>query len=350
MLNKAYTPESLLKDMGINSATTDVEYVWFNDNSVLNGGTGAVAKGNSNRADSATNIDLDCYIDGIRVYNPLGDDDSLYIDSEKGAKYYNVVTELAETENGVITSEGDLFAYVVGELAADEEGKIPKLSFDNYQSVGPQNEIYLQPADANSHAVAFNVTVPNADSRVMVSLRAVDGKATAKVASGGKSITFEINSATEQYFDITPYLDIDTTNGKANVVITNSGSSGLLSVNNIKLVDATASIVEGAELNQMAMSLALAPTVVEPNAFDYSAIVSEGVKPGDIPGGNNPSVDEPEVDEPVVDEPVVDEPVVDDPVVDEPTDDNTDNGSTVENIFTRIINFFKNFFKTFFGK
>ncbi len=335
-LNKAYTPESLLKDMGINAATTDVEYVWFNDNSVLNGGTGVAAEGNSNRADSTSNINLDCYIDGIRVYNPLGNDNSLYIDSEKGASYYNIVNELAKTEGGVITSEGDLFAYVVGELEANEEGNIPKLSFGNYQSVGPQNEIYLQPADANSHAVAFNVTVPNSVSRVMISLRAVDGKATAKVASGDKSITFEINSATEQYFDITPYLDIDTTNGKANVVITNSGSTGLLSVNNIKLVDATASIVEGAELNQMAMSLALAPTVVDPNSYDYDAIVSEGVKPGEIPGGNNPSVDEPEVDE---------------PVVDEPTDDNTDvETPVVENIFTKIINFFKNFFKTFFGK
>ena len=308
MLNKAYTPESLLKDMGINAATTDVEYVWFNDNSVLNGGTGPVAEGNSSRADSASNVNLDCYIDGIRVYNPLGDDNSLYLDSEKGASYYNIVNELASGSGDVITSDSGLFAYVVGSLAADENGNIPTLSFGNYQSVGPQNEIYLQAAtgNADSHAVAFNVTVPNADSRVMVSLRAVDGATKAKIASGSKSIEFAINTATEQYFDITPYLDIDTTTGKANVVITNSGT-GLLSVNNIKLVDAAAQVVNGAELNQMAMSLALAPTVVEPNAYDYDTIVSEGVKPGELPGGNQPSVDEPEVDEPVVDEPT-DEP------------------------------------------
>ena len=108
-----------------------------------------------------------------------------------------------------------MFAYVVGELAADDEGNVPTLSFSNYQSVGPQDEIYIQAAtDADgSHAVAFNVKVPNADSRVMISLRAVDGAATAKVASGSNAIEFAINTATEQYYDITPYLDIDSSTG-----------------------------------------------------------------------------------------------------------------------------------------
>ena len=328
LFNKTYTANDLLKDMGINTATTDVEYVWFNDNSVLNGGTGAVAKGNSNRDDSASGVELECYIDGIRVYNPLGDDNSLYVDSEKGANYYNVVTELAKTEGGVITSEGSLFAYVVGSLAADDEGNIPTLSFGNYQSVGPQNEIYLQSATGNddSHAVAFNVTVPNADSRVMVSLRAVDGATKAKIASGNNAIEFEINTATEQYFDITPYLDIDTTTDMANVIITNNGT-GLLSVNNLKLVDATAQVVTGEDLPAMAMSFSLRPRTVEPNSHNYNGIVDDDTQ-------------QPEVDTPVVDTPVDDNTNV---------DDNTDvETPVVENIFTRIIAFFKKLFESIF--
>lgn len=331
MLSGGYSVESLLEDMDIDVPANEVEYIWFNDNSILNGGTGPVAT--DSRATTGTDVALDCYIDGIRVYNPLGDDSSLYINSEKGATYYNVVGELASGEGDTITSDSGLFAYVVGELDADDEGNVPTLSFANYQSVGPQHELYLQTAtdSEGSHAVTFNVNVPNSDSRVMISLRAVDGATKAKVASGTKAIEFEINTATEQYFDITPYLDIDTTTGKANVIITNSGS-GLLGVNNLKLVDATAQIVESEELAVMAMSLFVAPTTVEPNSYDYNALITDNAQ--------QPDVGEPDVDEPVVDEPVVDEPVDDGNDVEVPV---------VTGILDKIIAFFKNLFASIFN-
>ena len=320
--DKSYTAQDFLKDMGIYVPLNEVEFVWYDNNSILNGGTGPVgAAKSSTRADAtSTGVALDCYIDGIRVYNPLGDDNSYYIDSEKGASYYNIVNELASGEGDVITSEGGLFAYVVGELKADDEGNVPTLSFGNYQSVGPQHEIYLQSAtgNANSHAVAFNVTVPNSDSRVMISLRAVNGATTAKIASSNSAIEFAINTATEQYFDITPYLDIDTTTGvaKANVIITNSGT-GLLSVNNLKLVDATAQTVTGDDFNAMARSFALTPRTVDPNSYDYDAIVDEGVQ------------QQPDVE------------------------DNTDNNEVVdvlENIITRIVALLKRFFEFIFSR
>lgn len=319
MLRGAYSVQDLLDDMDIDVPADEVELIWFNDNSILNGGRGPVATASSTRDTTSTNVSLDCYIDGIRVYNPLGDDSSLYIDSEKGATYYNVVGELASGEGEVITSDSGLFAYVVGELATDENGNVPTLSFANYQSVGPQHELYLQTAtgSTDSHAVTFNVTVPNADSRVMISLRAVDGATKAKVASGSKAIEFEINTATEQYFDITPYLDIDTT-GKANVIITNSGD-GLLGVNNLKLVDATATVVESGDLAVMAMSLSVAPTTVEPNSYDYNAVVTDDAQ-------------QPEADEPAEDNnDVEDGNDVEIPVV-------------VEDILTRIFAFIKKLF------
>ncbi|MBQ4572269.1 MAG: VWA domain-containing protein [Clostridia bacterium] len=320
LFNKTYTAQNLLKDMGINMPLNEVEFVWYNDNSILNGGTGPVADNSSANRGTATAADvaLDCYIDGIRIYNPLGNDSSLYINSEKGAKYYNIVNELASGENGVITGGDGLFAYVVGELSADEDGNIPTLSFGNYQSVGPQNEIYLQSATGgdDSHAVAFNVAVPNADSRVMISLRAVDGATTAKVASGDEAIEFAINTATEQYFDITPYLTINASTGMANVIITNNGT-GLLSVNNLKLVDATAQVVTSEDLPVMARSFSLTPRTVDPNSYNYNAIT----------GGDT---QQPDVDEPGNDNTDVEVPVI------------------VDNIFTRIIAFFKNLFAFIF--
>ncbi len=315
LANKAYTTQDALRDMGIYVPMSEVEFVWYNDNSILNGGTGPVGEAvASNRATAAADVALDCYIDGIRVYNPLGDDSSHYIDSEKSASYYNIVNELATGEGDVITSESGLFAYVVGELSADEDGNIPTLSFGNYQSVGPQNEIYLQTATGSddSHAVAFNVAVPNSDSRVMISLRAADGATTANVASGDNSIKFEINTATEQYFDITPYLDIDITTGVANVIITNIGS-GLLSVNNLKLVDATAQAVTSEDLPVMARSFSLSPRPVDPNSYDYDGVVNEDTQ-------------QPEIDEPV--------------------DDNTDVEvpTFIENLITTIVTFIKKLF------
>lgn len=331
LFNKAYTANDFLKDMGI--PANKVEYVWYNDNSILNGGTGPVAENSSaNRGTAAAaDVSLDCYIDSIRVYNPLGDDTSFYINSEKGVTYHNVIGELATVDNGdVITSDGDLFAYVVGALKAGEDGNVPALSFKNYQSVGPQHELYLEKATGGegSHSVAFNVQLDNADSRVMISLRAVNGSTTAKIVSCGKQpIEFSINTATEQYFDITPYLDIDTSTGKASVIITNAGD-GLLSVNNLKLTGAAAAVPTSEDLAVMEVSYSMVPVTVEPNSYDYNAIVSEGTQP-DV---DEPTVDVPEVDEPTVDEPTVDVPVVSD------------------NIFTKIIAFFRNLFSSIFGK
>lgn len=336
-LRGAYTVQDLLDDMDINVPASEVEKIWFNDNSILNGGRGPVATASGTRDTTTTSVSLDCYIDGIRVYNPLDDKtaSSLYIDSEKGATYHNIVGELVSVDaDDVITSDSGLFAYVVGDLEADSEGNVPTLSFANYQSVGPQHELYLQTAtdSAESHAVAFNVTVPNSDSRVMISLRAVDGATAAKVASGDDGdedadkdpIYYEINTATEQYYDITPYLNINETTGVASVIITNTGD-GLLSVNNLKLVNASAQVVSDEDLSAMAMTFAMTPIRVEPNSYDYDAIVTDD------------DTQQPDVDEPTDDNNDVDDGNdVEVPVV-------------VENIFTKIIAFIKKLFESIFS-
>ena len=108
----------------------------------------------------------------------------------------------------------------------------------------------------------------------------------------------------------------------ANVIITNNGT-GLLSVNNLKLVDAITHAVTSEDLNVMAMSFSLNPITVDPNSYDYDGI-----------------------DDEIIQQPDVDEPDVDDPVVDDPADDNT---GAEDDIFTRIVGFFKNFFESIFA-
>lgn len=107
----------------------------------------------------------------------------------------------------------------------------------------------------------------------VISLRAVNGSPEAKIASGESSYQFEINTATEQYFDITPYLNTND-EGVATVTVTNVGD-GLLSVNNLKVVEGGIMPLSDEDLPVIAMSLATEPIIIVPNEYDYDAPVVE---------------------------------------------------------------------------
>ncbi len=216
--------KALLAELGMaDLADTDIELVWFDDNSVLNGGTGA--KGNTKTArDGTTTTSLDCYIDGFRIYHPMSDEEVEYIEKEQSATYLNVIDNI---NSGMIDTEGttsvDSLAYVVGSLT---EGTA--LSFANYETVGPQNEFYLTDNNTTG-ALVLKVSLPTPTARVHLGLRAVTGTATVKVGE----TTFTINGPTEMYYDVTDCVTVDDT-GVATITIQNSGT-GVLAVNNIKL-------------------------------------------------------------------------------------------------------------------
>ncbi len=220
--------EAMLDAAGVEDIDAEnLELVWFDDNSVLNGGSGVAPTKKGARADSTGTVSLNNYLDGFRIYNPLGSDSSDYAESEQSAVYYNVIDSLVDgtLSNGDLDFTSGTVAFVTGSLADGET-----LSFSNYESIGPKNELYLR--GGASTGVAFNTPVADG-GRVMVSLRAVNGTATATI--NGQSFT--INSATEMYYDITDLLTV--TDGKANVSIINTGS-GILAVNNIKLTNTVA--------------------------------------------------------------------------------------------------------------
>ncbi len=242
---------AMLAELGMEDiANTDIELVWFDDNSILNGGTGAKGNVKTSR-DGTTTKSLDCYLDGFRIYNPLGDDSSAYKDSEKGATYYNVIEHLQQ--NGTTSSDINKIAYVVGQLSGDENGNAPALSFGNYQNVGPQNELYLK--NGASEGLVFKVALNTTDSRVQLGLRAVTGSAKVTVGSGDKASTFDVIGATEQYYDITNCI-VDNGDGTATITIQNAGTT-VLAVNNVKVTgEATVAAFEENELEYAAMMMA----------------------------------------------------------------------------------------------
>ncbi len=241
--------KALVADLGIDIGDAELEMVWFDENSILNGGSGAKGIVKTNRAGDTTKS-LNCYIDGFRTYNPLENADENYIESEKKAQYINVIDSLKNNQIGTDTTSIDGIAYVSGAFTPDAEtGAIPTLSFANYQSVGPQNELYLN--GGSSNAIVLKVQLPAPNSKVHLGLRAVTGTATVKIGS----TEFNINSATEMYYDVTNCLTIEEA-GVATITIQNTGT-GVLAVNNIKLTgDGTVAVLEESDLSDAALFMA----------------------------------------------------------------------------------------------
>ncbi len=240
-----------LAALGMNEiANSELELVWFDENSILNGGTGAYgAESDVEMAAESNHRDLSCYLDGFRTYHPLGTGDSAnanYILSEQNAEYINVINNV---NKGITPGTDNIasLAYVV-------RGGGDTLAFADYQTNGPQNELYLKPGSDN--ALAFTVQLKGSPSKVHLGLRAVTGEA--KVKIGGTE--FEIDSATEMYYDITECITVNPTTGMATITIQNmideANGYGMLAVNNIKITQggAVAAVSED-DLSMYALSM-----------------------------------------------------------------------------------------------
>lgn len=231
-----------------------VEVVWFDDNSILNGGMGVNTPVASDELETASLSGLVNVIDSIRVYNPLDTDDSCYNGNEKNATYYNVIDNLVDTNGDLTGNSNNFFAYVTGKL---DDGVT--LNITNYMSVGPKDELYL--AGSATDGITFTIKnfVPDT-TKVMISLRAASGTPMAKF--GDKS--FNVKSNTEMYYDITDYVD-----GVSGVVtIQNTALNTLLSVGSLKITSpeaATASLSTEFDLMTARTMMMAEAEEVEPN-------------------------------------------------------------------------------------
>ena len=256
-----------------------VDVVWFDDNSVLNGGTGAETPA-TDVLETASTTTLLNYVDAVRVYKPVEDGNTYYIASETNAKYYNVMDNLLSNANDTgITGNADrkYIAYVSGN--AEQE-----ITVDNYNSIGPKDEVYLAKTTTKQTGLTFTVKNFDKDAmNVMVSLRAAYGTPKAKFGDD----EFTVSSSTEMYYDITDYVAVDGT-----VTIQNSATdSSLLSVVAIKITSETmdaAALSTDFNLMTARTMMMTSATEVEPNTSEVSDEPEEPVVP-----------DEPEVpDEP----------------------------------------------------
>lgn len=253
----------------------DIEIVWFDDDSIFNGGNGANTLSDIqtfSTTQRAAEITLTNTIDSIRIYNPLNYSSANYIEKEQAAQYINVIDNL---KSGSLTNGKGNFAYIEGST-------VDSADFATYEEKGPTGEFYL--TSGTSSSLTFNVSVPNNKSRIMVSMRAVNGPTSAKIGETSIPIT----SSTEMYYDITDYLTLsaDTT-----VAIQNVGDN-LLAINNIKLTGGAVATMAMFNLPRIRMMMASPVTsTVEPNVFEEDNSATSGYTPDESVKNPDPELD-----------------------------------------------------------
>ena len=262
----------------------DVELIWMDDDSVLNGGMGADGETLETQADGTSEKSLINYIDGFRIYNPVDYNDE-YILSEQNATFYSVIDAISAGGMG-----GDSFAGYI------EGGSTGSVFGDYLTSGGPKYEVYLKPG--NSIAFRFKATdFKNNYPRAMVSVRAASGAPKAKFASTADlSHAYEtgVLSGSETYFDITDNALGNGSDGSFVLTVTNTGS-GLLAVDNLKLVNATLVPFSGislAELDEIISTQAVEINPFEKKAETYTYVNAPADDPDIDPVGSIPTIDE----------------------------------------------------------
>lgn len=274
--------DELFRQVGMNELIgQEVEVIWMDENSIFNGGTGAGNTSITTQSTESGGKELVNYLDGFRIYNPVDYNDE-YIVSEQNATYYSVIDAISAGGMG-----GDSFA---GYLEGGETGSV----FGNYlTSGGPKYEVYLKPG--NSIAFRFKANdFKNDYPRAMVSVRAASGAPKAKFSNSGnaKAYETEVLSRSETFFDITDNALGNGDDGSFILTITNTGS-GLLAVDNLKLVNATLVPMNGVSLTDL--NSLISSQSVELEAGTFSVAAPESKYPDyvpDAPGsGFDPDLD-----------------------------------------------------------
>ena len=170
------------------------------------------------------------YLDGIRVYNPLGKVDAnstagkAYEEAnESNAQYIQVRKDLLDSSKvqAIDTAiKGSLFIDKSEDTVGDRSDSI-----GTYKEYGPKNEVYLK----KDQGVAFTINNYNSNkNKVFIGLKSPTGKnVTVKITTGSKYTTKTISSAADLYYELTP-----TSDGK--VVIENI-TDNLLSITKVRI-------------------------------------------------------------------------------------------------------------------
>ena len=199
------------------------------------------------------------YLDGIRVYNPLSDEQEAkdivqeaYGD-EIGASFQSVRDILIvanSLEDGAQNVSSAVFIDYNPDK--DENDTATSATIKTYEDYGPKNEVYL----AQGQAIA--IRVDTAVTKFSVGLKAPDDATKAQVTNGENTSSIDINAASDQYYAIVP-------NSDGYVVIKNTGDN-LLSVTKLKM--------SGEPIESADFSMNVDTAMAYANSFDSLPVVA----------------------------------------------------------------------------
>ena len=287
----------------------------------------------------------DFYLDAIRIYDPANDgagnkvvEDAYVADKEGWPSYEELRNKLiAAGDFDALNKPEDKIDGIVFIDNTLDTNKNKVYTIEDYKNFGPNNEVYLAPGQG----ISF---VMDADSdkvaAIHLAMKSVNGATTVKVyeansTKAARAADTQINTATEQYYDITD-LKGET------VVILNTGEN-ILSITNIKTThtsDPGAAQPVRFMMSRRTAAIALAsleepqegtppapddstPDTTEPKETEPKETEPKATEPkATEPKATEPEVTEPEATEPEETEPEVTEPEATEPEVTEPEEEN----------------------------
>ena len=205
----------------------------------------------------------DFYLDAIRIYDPANDgasdgstdttiEDAYIADNEYKPTYYelrNLLLKAGSFGDHKVDSDqdGDIDdddTTLEGLVFIDGDESVGSAAIADYESYGPNNEVYLAPGQR----VAFLLSDPDTIDKVHIGIKSADGEqgyytitnvAQAERENGRVKVgdyynprTYSMATTTDMYYDLTGWKD-DI------IVISNTGNrygtDGIISITNIKI-------------------------------------------------------------------------------------------------------------------
>ncbi len=213
------------------------------------------------------------YLDGIRVYNPLGigaNDpvNDKVVDDAYGDEQNACFTEVRDILIDAATFSMDAAnaGAVFIENPYKNDGTDAGLTLEDsaanvgtFEDYGPKNEVYL----AAGQSIVFQVD-PSADYNYYVGLKAPEGATVAKITNGADVSDISIAHSSDLFYEITPNAD--------GYIMIRNNSENMLAITKLRTtnakLDAPASGVVGADSQAL---LAYAASFSRLNSVDYAA-------------------------------------------------------------------------------
>ena len=181
------------------------------------------------------------YLDGIRVYNPLG-----VTTSEKVTNAYDVAGESnaifasvrnmlldAKTFDGYTVKNGAVFIDQLNANNNESSGEATTETIGTYKDLGAKNEVYL---DAGQ-AIAFKINTPYS-GKVFIGAKSLTGQPVSMkvtdITTTEKTKTVTLNHTSDMYYEINP-----TTEGYVVIQNTNTEKGAILSITKLRLTGVT---------------------------------------------------------------------------------------------------------------